>query len=203
MDRLLDAAEAILEKGGLHALDMRSVGEGAGLTTGAIYARFTNKEGLLEALFDRFEADNAVLLSHFEQRVSAGEFGRLSDVVQAFLASLAYVYEKRGALIAALIEGSYARTEFVQRARDMMDAAGKLLAYACEKAGAPMAPVRALAASRIAFASFDQQLFLRRGQSGAARNVGARRRKATPCDDIPMHLVASALMGILDEKRSV
>ncbi|MFM7616564.1 MAG: TetR/AcrR family transcriptional regulator, partial [Actinomycetes bacterium] len=53
-DRILDATERLLATVGVAGLDLRAVCAEAGLTTGAVYSRFSGKEGLLDALFERF-----------------------------------------------------------------------------------------------------------------------------------------------------
>lgn len=49
-EALLDAAETLLVEGGLSAVSVRAVAEGAGTTTRAVYALFESKAGLVEAL---------------------------------------------------------------------------------------------------------------------------------------------------------
>ena len=50
---LLDAAEALLARGGLDALSVRAVAAEAGTSTRAVYSVFAGKPGLLEALAER------------------------------------------------------------------------------------------------------------------------------------------------------
>jgi AcrR family transcriptional regulator len=50
---LLDAAEALLARGGLDALSVRGVAAEAGTTTRAVYSLFGSKAGLLEGLAER------------------------------------------------------------------------------------------------------------------------------------------------------
>ncbi len=57
---LLDAAQDLLEEGGIDSITVRSVATHAGVAPMGVYSRFGNKDGLLEALFvegfDRLQA---------------------------------------------------------------------------------------------------------------------------------------------------
>lgn len=54
MHRMLDAAEALLDRGGPDALTVEAVVAAADSSTGSFYARFGDRQGLLIALQDRF-----------------------------------------------------------------------------------------------------------------------------------------------------
>src|SRR5438094_10457784 len=54
LDRLLDAAEAIIAERGVDGANVADVATRAGSSIGAFYARFHDKEGLLRTLFERF-----------------------------------------------------------------------------------------------------------------------------------------------------
>lgn len=54
LEAVLDAAEALIAERGVEVLKLSDVSARAGYTTGAIYARFRDKEALLHQLYDRF-----------------------------------------------------------------------------------------------------------------------------------------------------
>lgn len=54
-ERLLDAAAHCFARDGFHAVSTDAVAEAAGRTSGALYAHFGSKEGLLLALLARWE----------------------------------------------------------------------------------------------------------------------------------------------------
>lgn len=54
LHRLLSAAEALLEHGGLEAATVPAIAEAAGVSVGIIYRRFPNKDALLRAVYERF-----------------------------------------------------------------------------------------------------------------------------------------------------
>lgn len=52
-DRILDAAQRLLDEGGPEAMSTRAVSAAAGVQAPAIYRLFTDKQGLLDAVTDR------------------------------------------------------------------------------------------------------------------------------------------------------
>jgi len=162
LDRILDSAERLLVGSGVSTLDLRAVCAEAGLTTGAVYGRFSGKAGLLDALFDRFDDRSRLAASAYLLDVEGGKYRREALAVDDFIALLDRVYATSGALIAALIEGSYERPELGRRAVAMMSQAADLLLAALHQQGDDVDRERAVAAARLAFAWFDQRLFFRR-----------------------------------------
>ena len=54
MARMLDAAEAVFAKGGDNALTVEAVVKGSKTSVGAFYSRFGDRNGLLQAMHERF-----------------------------------------------------------------------------------------------------------------------------------------------------
>src|SRR5436309_4645310 len=54
LHRLLSAAEALLEHGGLEAATVPAIAETAGVSVGVIYRRFPSKDALIRAVYERF-----------------------------------------------------------------------------------------------------------------------------------------------------
>lgn len=54
LEAVLDAAEALIAERGVEVLKLSDMAARAGCTTGAIYARFRDKEAVLEQLYERF-----------------------------------------------------------------------------------------------------------------------------------------------------
>lgn len=76
---ILDAAAAILDRGGYQALTMRAVAEGAAVSPGTIYHHFRDKEHVLAALM---ELRHGLLRSTIEEAsTTAGVSGVLRAVV--------------------------------------------------------------------------------------------------------------------------
>ena len=53
-NRMLDAAESLLREGGPRAITIEAVIERSGTSMGSFYARFDSREGLFQALHERF-----------------------------------------------------------------------------------------------------------------------------------------------------
>jgi AcrR family transcriptional regulator len=54
LEAVLDAVEELIAERGVEVLKLGDIAARAGYTTGAIYARFRDKEAILEQLYDRF-----------------------------------------------------------------------------------------------------------------------------------------------------
>ncbi len=54
LEAMLDAVEGLIAERGVEVLKLGDIAARAGYTTGAIYARFRDKEALLEQLYERF-----------------------------------------------------------------------------------------------------------------------------------------------------
>ncbi|HEX6489011.1 MAG TPA: helix-turn-helix domain-containing protein [Candidatus Dormibacteraeota bacterium] len=59
-ERLLDAAARVIARDGFRGARLADVAREAGLTTGAVYSNFRDKEDLFLAAFDRVQAQRAV-----------------------------------------------------------------------------------------------------------------------------------------------
>jgi AcrR family transcriptional regulator len=102
LERLLDAAEAVLDEGGLEGASVAEVARRAGSSVGAFYARFHDKEGLLRYLFERFdEQAEATAVAALEP--ARWEGVSLREALETMLRFLVEVlHDKRGLLGAML-----------------------------------------------------------------------------------------------------
>jgi AcrR family transcriptional regulator len=70
LQRLLDAAEVLLEEGGLEAATVPAIADRAGVSVGVVYRRFPDKDALFRAVYERFfsrvREQNAVALANVE-----------------------------------------------------------------------------------------------------------------------------------------
>jgi len=107
LHRLLAAAEALLEHGGLDAATVPAIAETAGVSVGVVYRRFPGKDALLRAVYERFfsvygEQNRARL-----QSVALLDLP-LHTVARAIVVGMTEGYRQRRGLLRALIR--YART---------------------------------------------------------------------------------------------
>lgn len=87
MNRMLDAAESLLEVGGPDALTIEAVVRTSGSSTGSFYGRFGDRQGLLIAMQDRFlDRLGASLADAFESLPAELDLGQsIHQLVQGFL----------------------------------------------------------------------------------------------------------------------
>ncbi len=138
LDRLLDAAEAVLGEEGLEAATVPRIAARAGVSVGAVYRRFPDKDAVFRAVYGRFFACLAT-----QRQLGAVGFPqaavKLPQLVRFLVGSMVRSYRLHRGILRSLVR--YARThrdpEF-RRHADAMNAAGLdcveqlLLPYAAE-----------------------------------------------------------------------
>lgn len=116
LTRLLDAAEAVLREGGLEAATVPAIAERAGLSVGAVYRRFPDKDGLLRAVHDRtlhrFREMNDTKMA---PELFAG--ATLSQWVAGMIRGLLFVYRQDRRLMQAMQEFAETHADPAFRAR--------------------------------------------------------------------------------------
>jgi len=130
LHRLLTAAEALLEHGGLEAATVPAIAEAAGLSVGVVYRRFPGKDALMREVYQRFfsvygEQNRARL-----QSVAMLDLP-LEKVARAIIVGMTQGYRQRRGLLRALIR--YARThhdpEFREAAKKMDQETMRAITY--------------------------------------------------------------------------
>lgn len=114
LDRILDTAEALVAEKGFEDTSVAEVARRAGSSVGAFYARFSDKEGLLYALYERYleqalaTADEALDADRWDGAGIPEIFGS----VARFLVS---IYRERAGLIRAFVIRNHTDVEFRAR----------------------------------------------------------------------------------------
>jgi len=78
---ILRAARKTISEKGVESLTIAGVAASVGLTTGAFYARFQNKDALLEALFEETLAGNQAAIRTFQIEIAASS-DSLSEIIE-------------------------------------------------------------------------------------------------------------------------
>jgi AcrR family transcriptional regulator len=122
--RLLDAAQAVLAEGGLEAATVPAIARRAGLSVGAVYRRFPDKDALLQAVYFRMLArareQNAARTNPELYRGMS-----LETVLGAMVRGIVQYYRENRTLLQAMhsYAESHADAEFRRRASELNDEA--------------------------------------------------------------------------------
>jgi AcrR family transcriptional regulator len=102
LERLLDAAEAIIAEHGVDNASVAEIAKRAESSIGAFYTRFHDKEGLLRCLFVRF-GEQAEATADAALDVKRWEGVPLRDALETMMRFMIMVLHERRGLIAAML----------------------------------------------------------------------------------------------------
>jgi len=115
LERLLDAAEQMLDFVGLEGATVPAIAAGAGVSVGNVYKRFPDKDALLRAVYERF----------FNDLLAANQFALdpakwldtpTIELVTTLIAGMVEDYRSRRSLIRALLLYAQTHTDSEYRA---------------------------------------------------------------------------------------
>ena len=107
VERLLGAAEKILESRGLEAATVPVIAAGAGMSVGNVYKRFPDKDSLLRAVYERFFAES-LAANEFALDPAKWKDIPTTEVLSTLVTGMIEGYRSRRALVRALL--LYAQT---------------------------------------------------------------------------------------------
>ena len=120
LERLLDAAEQMLDFVGLEGATVPAIAAAAGVSVGNVYKRFPDKDSLLRAVYDRFFTD-ALAANQFALDPDKWTGTPTIELLTTVVAEMVDGYRSRRSLIRALL--LYAQThpdsEFRERAEKL------------------------------------------------------------------------------------
>ncbi len=102
LERLLDAAEAIIDEKGLDNATVAEIARRAGSSVGAFYARFADKEGLMRCVFERFN-DQAVATTANVLDPSRWRGVTISEALELLITFMLRIFSERRRLIVAML----------------------------------------------------------------------------------------------------
>lgn len=114
LDRILDAAEALVAEKGFEDTTVAEIARLAGSSVGAFYSRFRDKDGLLYALYERY----------FEQATATADAALdpvrwdgvpIPGILRAVVRFLVEIYRERRGLIRAFVVRNHSDAEFRAR----------------------------------------------------------------------------------------
>lgn len=120
--RLLEAAEAVLEKRGIEGASVPEIARRAGVSPASIYRRFVDKDGLLREVFERF-FESAIQANAEALQPARWSATSLEESVCALVAGMVAAYSQRPGLLRAVISYSEQHPDavFRRRARELRE----------------------------------------------------------------------------------
>jgi len=127
LDRILDAAEALVAEKGFEDATVAEIVRRADSSVGAFYARFRDKDGLLYALYDRY-LEQAIATADEALDPARWEGAEAHELLSSVVEFLVHIFREKGGLIRAFVVRNHVDAEF--RARQ-----ARLSHYVSEKLG--------------------------------------------------------------------
>ncbi len=118
LEAVLDAAEALIAERGVEVLKLSDVSARAGYTTGAIYARFRDKEALLHQLYDRFVDRAMAAMSQGYTALIADGVG-LEDALALWIRTLIVHHRQHWSLRNAFLTRIQTEERYRLRSREL------------------------------------------------------------------------------------
>ncbi|MBX3411635.1 MAG: TetR/AcrR family transcriptional regulator [Pirellulales bacterium] len=171
MERILDAAEGVISERGFDAATISDIVRRAQSSVGVFYARFRDKEALLNLLHERFH-EEAVATTDAALDPAEWEGSSIAEIVTELIPFLVRIYRERQGLIRAFILRGVHDTAFAESAGRLCEhiterLRGLMLAR-IEEIGHWQPPLAVDFGIRMVFAMLDQCTLMPSVQSLAA-----------------------------------
>jgi AcrR family transcriptional regulator len=114
LDRILDAAEALVAEKGFEDTPVSEIVQRAESSVGAFYARFHDKQGLLHALYERYY-EEAVATADATLAPARWEGAETSELIDAVIHFLVSIFRERRGLMRAFVVRNHTHPEFQAR----------------------------------------------------------------------------------------
>jgi len=114
LDRILDAAEALVAEKGFEDATVAELVRLAGSSVGSFYTRFRDKEGLLYALYERYH-EQATATADAALDPARWEGAAIPEILSAVVRFLVSVYREREGLIRAFVLRNHSDAAFRAR----------------------------------------------------------------------------------------
>lgn len=170
LDRILDAAEALVTEKGFEDTPVAEIATRAGSSVGAFYARFQDKDALLHALYERYY-EQAIATADAALDPRRWEGAQIAEIVDAVVRFLTAIYREQGGLIRAFVIRNHSDAEFQARRERLShyvsDRLSLLLLARCDEISHPD-PARAAAFGlALVFSTLESVILFGELRSGA------------------------------------
>jgi AcrR family transcriptional regulator len=112
LDAILDATEELLEQYRFEQLPLARIILKAGVSNGSFYARFSGKDALLPALYQRYNADMPDRIAQLRRRLSGNS--SLAEACASLIDAFAFFFSGRRNLMRAMVIYSRTRSDEVR-----------------------------------------------------------------------------------------
>jgi AcrR family transcriptional regulator len=121
LERMLDAAEKLLERKHFEEISIAEISAAAGTSVGNFYGRFASKEVLLEALHERYEADRSEAWQAFFADAALKRM-KLKARIRALMAAIIKQFRARAGVFRTFVLRQWrAGPKIDQRSRQSLD----------------------------------------------------------------------------------
>jgi AcrR family transcriptional regulator len=114
LDRILDAAEALVAEKGFEDTPVAEVVSRAGSSVGAFYTRFRDKDGLFHALYERY-LEQAMATADDALDPTRWEGAGVAEILRSVVRFLVRIYREQHGLIRAFVVRNHTHAEFRAR----------------------------------------------------------------------------------------
>lgn len=130
MNRILDAAEALLAESSIDRVGIADITAKAGVASGSFYTRFADKEDLLERLFERYLDDLRATAHRLVPKLRSER--SLEKRVEMVIDAVTGLFSQRRGVVRSVImkirhDPAYQNPEMMQEFQGFYDLAGELL----------------------------------------------------------------------------
>jgi AcrR family transcriptional regulator len=122
---ILDAAEELIAKHGLHAAALVQIAKRAGVAVGTLYNYFTDRDALIRGLF---ESRRATLRPRLLAAISAGSELAFEPRLRRFVREVLEAFEAHRSFLKVAIENEHLRPSGSTTAQDLLDGVRDIVA---------------------------------------------------------------------------
>lgn len=171
MERILDAAEAVISERGFDAATISDIVRRAQSSVGVFYARFRDKDSLLNLLHERF-FEEALATTDAALDPAEWEGASIAEIVAELIPFLVRIYRERLGLIRAFIVRGVHDTSFAEKAgrlcERISERLGLLLLARTDEIGHPQPALAVEFGIRMVIGLLDQSTLMASVQTVAA-----------------------------------
>jgi len=114
LERLLESAESLLANKGFEGVTVAEIAARAGLSVGAVYSRFRDKDAVLQCLLDRFVAE-ARTTADAALDIDRWQGASSEEIVSEFIVFLVEIHRARIGILRELVARAHGATPVVER----------------------------------------------------------------------------------------